>query len=106
MNLLMLNIVEQMVGIIVACMPVFPSLFRHYSEKRSRSGPVTPTSKEFMNSFIARRQQQKPASTLSGKNPYSVHGQYKELGDLEGQRQEGPGGRSAAVEMVPVGSLE
>ncbi|KAL8645954.1 MAG: hypothetical protein Q9226_007069, partial [Calogaya cf. arnoldii] len=90
MVLLMLNIVEQMVGIIVACMPVFPSLIRHISEKRSGSGTRIPTNKNLINSFFARRQGVKASPSLSDTGPYSVHGNYQELGELEGGRQMRP----------------
>ncbi|KAI4270964.1 MAG: hypothetical protein L6R38_006967 [Xanthoria sp. 2 TBL-2021] len=100
MVLSMLNIVEQMVGIIVACLPVIPPLTRHISEKRSGSGPGSPTNKNLINSFFARRQGLKVSPALSETGPYSVHGNYEELGDLEGGRQKrslAPSADSAAT---------
>ncbi|KAL8786473.1 MAG: hypothetical protein Q9213_002789 [Squamulea squamosa] len=102
MILLMLNIVEQMVGIIVACMPVFPSLFRSISEKRSGSGPGTPATRNQVNSFFARRREQKASPDLSDSGLYSVHGSYEELEDLEGQRRTGSLAPSANPKAVMI----
>ncbi|KAL8665071.1 MAG: hypothetical protein Q9168_007780 [Polycauliona sp. 1 TL-2023] len=82
-------IVEQMVGIIVACVPVFPSLVRHIFEKKSGPGTGSPGKKNAINSFFARRQESKTSAPLSDTTgQYSVQGDYHELGDLEGGRRQ------------------